>query len=127
MAQEMKLEVAQDKVGLHILAKRMEGLEQQPEGGAVLDSLRAEGIDKLGEVQGTAYAPQVTAERGKAFHSLALGHDVQVPASGQHQGGMSQKLDMPTEPARRLAHPLGYGPELAHVGGIEGEDSIGLA
>ena len=85
MAEEVELEIAQNKPGMPGLAKPVQGIEQEDEHGAILHILGGKGIDELSEIEGTADAPQVTAKGRKAIDDLTLGHDVQVPSPGQHQ------------------------------------------
>lgn len=115
MAEEMKLEIAENKLSMPRLTKPVEGIEQEVEHRAIFHILGGKGIDKLGEIQGAADAPQVTAKGQKAIDGLTLGHDVQVSSPGEHQRAVSQELDMPAQLARWLAHPLGYGSYFAQI------------
>jgi hypothetical protein len=118
VAEEVELKIAQDRLSMAHLAQPLEDIEQELKNGAVSHILRGEGICKLGKIYSATGVPQVASKRGKAIDALALGYYVKISPLTQHQGAMGQRLYMPAYFACGLAHPLGYGSELAMIGGI---------
>ena len=69
---------------------------------------------------------EVAPEAEMGIDELDLGHDVERPSDREHEVVMAEGFEAPSEPGAGPPDALGDDPQLAEVGGEDGEDPIGL-
>jgi hypothetical protein len=94
---------------------------------AVLQSVGCEAVDQLQRVICLRRACQVLSHVAERRARLGLRHYVQIAPAGKLHEGQAEQLQMACQAARRPPHALRHRAQLALVGRVQRDDSVGLA
>ena len=125
--QHVDIEEANGREEVWAFGQIAEGGHQQVEQPGLFHPLLGEAVHQLHHVVSVGGPPHLLPHAPEGVHRLALGDHVQLPPLGEEHLGVGELLHVAPQPRAGAPDALGHGAQLPVMGGVDGEDLVGLA
>lgn len=125
--EEAHFKPADDEVETVLAIEANQGFEEERVEATDVGGGVGETVDEFRDIEAAAEAIDVVMQIGEGLDRFGLGDDVQVAAGGDHEGGASERLQMPRELAAGATKALGDDLDASEARGEEHADLVGVA